>query len=93
MTSVPAVTETCGADAHTAFKGGVPAMTRSMAAQRAEKKIRVNSIAAGAVLTERVKQLISEEDAFCQKSLPGSAEPSEAAALAAYPAGVAKRGG
>ena len=84
MTSVRAVIGTCGADAYTASKGGVLAMTRAMAAQWAEKKIRVNAIAAGVVLTERVKRLISENDAIFQKSLLGPAEPGDVAALAAY---------
>ena len=84
MTSLRAVIGTYGADAYTASKGGVLALTRAMAMQWADKNIRVNAIAAGVVLSERVKRLISEEDAIFQKSLLGPSEPKDVAALAAY---------
>ena len=84
MTSLRAVIGTYGADAYTASKGGVLALTRAMAMQWAEKNIRVNAIAAGVVLSERVRRLISEEDAIYRKSLLGPSEPKDVAALAAY---------
>jgi NAD(P)-dependent dehydrogenase (short-subunit alcohol dehydrogenase family) len=47
-----------GRDCYTAAKGAVAAMTRSMAVEYAPHKIRVNAIAPGVVLTNRVKTLM-----------------------------------
>lgn len=45
---------TKGRDAYTAAKGAVTALTRSMAVEFAPDKIRVNAIAPGSTLTERI---------------------------------------
>lgn len=49
-----------GIDAYTAAKGGVIAMTRSMAVEFAPQGIRVNCLVAGMVLTERIKALLQD---------------------------------
>ena len=51
---------TPGADGYTAAKGGIVSLTRALAVQCAKKRIRVNAIAPGAVLTERVQALIEQ---------------------------------
>ncbi|MBI4921593.1 MAG: SDR family oxidoreductase [Devosia nanyangense] len=74
-------------DAYTAAKGGVIALTRSMAVEFAKDKIRVNTIIPGAVGTERVLRfranephLESQWDAY----LLGLAEPIDVAYAAVY---------
>jgi NAD(P)-dependent dehydrogenase (short-subunit alcohol dehydrogenase family) len=49
-----------GKDAYTAAKGGVVALTRSMAVEYAAHNIRVNALAPGATQTERVKGYIAQ---------------------------------
>ena len=56
--SIVALRALPGRDCYTAAKGAVAAMTRSMAVEYAADKIRVNAIAPGVVLTERVKKLL-----------------------------------
>ena len=84
MTSLRAVIGTRGADAYTASKGGVLSLTRALALQWADAGIRVNAIAPGVVLTDRVRGLISEDDPIATKSLVGPAEPDDVASLAVY---------
>jgi len=60
MSSIVALRALPGRDCYTAAKGGIAAMTRSMAVEYAPHKIRVNAIAPGVVLTERVKNLMKE---------------------------------
>lgn len=74
-------------DAYTAAKGGVIALTRSMAVEFAKDRIRVNTIVPGAVATERVlgfyekePHLKSQWDAY----LLGLAEPIDVAYAAVY---------
>ena len=74
-------------DAYTAAKGGVIALTRSMAVEFAKDRIRVNTIIPGAVATERVlgfyekePHLKSQWDAY----LLGLAEPIDVAWAAVY---------
>ena len=47
-------------DCYTAAKGGVAALTRSMAVEYAPDNIRVNAIAPGLVITPRVEALLPE---------------------------------
>ena len=61
-TSIRAMIGTAGADAYTSAKGGVRALTQALALQWAEKNIRVNAIAPGVILTERVRALLREDD-------------------------------
>ncbi|MDH3452955.1 MAG: SDR family oxidoreductase, partial [Gammaproteobacteria bacterium] len=58
--SIRAMIGTAGADGYTAAKGGIVTLTRALALQCAPKGIRVNAIAPGAVLTERVKKLMAQ---------------------------------
>lgn len=57
MVALMALTER---DCYTAAKGGVAALTRSMAVEYAPDNIRVNAIAPGLVLTPRVEALLPE---------------------------------
>jgi len=74
-------------DAYTAAKGGIIALTRSMAVEFAKDGIRVNTIVPGAVATERVlgffdrePHLKKQQDAY----LLGLAEPIDVAYAALY---------
>ncbi len=82
--SMRAVIGTHGADAYTAAKGGVLAMSRAMAMQWADKKIRVNILAPGVVLTERVAAMITPDNPIYKKSLLGPSEPDDVANLALF---------
>lgn len=84
VASLRAVIGTRGADAYTAAKGGVLSMSRAMAMQWAEQNIRVNVIAAGMVLTERIKNLIRPDDPIYQKMLLGPCEVEDVAELVLY---------
>jgi NAD(P)-dependent dehydrogenase (short-subunit alcohol dehydrogenase family) len=83
-TSIRAMIGTAGADAYTSAKGGVRALTQALALQWAEHKIRVNAIAPGVILTERVKALLREDDPIFRKSLLGASAPEDVARLALY---------
>jgi len=83
-TSIRALIGTAGADAYSSAKGGVRALTRALALQWAEKNIRVNAIAPGVILSERVKALLSEDDPIYKKSLLGPSDPEEVAQMALY---------
>jgi NAD(P)-dependent dehydrogenase (short-subunit alcohol dehydrogenase family) len=83
-TSIRAMIGTAGADAYTAAKGGVRALTQALALQWAPARIRVNAIAPGVVLSERVRNLLREDDPIFQKSLLGPSEPEDVAAMALY---------
>ncbi|MEM9476969.1 MAG: SDR family NAD(P)-dependent oxidoreductase [Pseudomonadota bacterium] len=84
ISSLRAVIGTDGADAYTASKGGVLAMSRAMAMQWADKNIRVNVMAPGVVLTERVAAFIKPDNPIYRKSLLGPSEPTDVASLALY---------
>jgi NAD(P)-dependent dehydrogenase (short-subunit alcohol dehydrogenase family) len=83
-TSIRAMIGTAGADAYSAAKGGVRALTRALALQWAAHDIRVNAIAPGVILTERVRALLREDDPIFQKSLLGASEPEDVAQMALY---------
>src|SRR5690606_20226017 len=53
-TSLVALRGIAGRDAYTAAKGGIAALTRSMAANFAPRNVRVNAIAPGGIATERI---------------------------------------
>jgi NAD(P)-dependent dehydrogenase (short-subunit alcohol dehydrogenase family) len=83
-TSIRAMIGTAGADAYTSAKGGVRALTRALALQWAAHGIRVNAIAPGVILTERVKALLREDDPIFKKSLLGASTPEDVARMALY---------
>ena len=83
-TSIRAMIGTAGADAYTSAKGGVRALTQALALQWAAHGIRVNAIAPGVILTERVKGLLRADDPIFQKSLLGASAPEDVAGLALY---------
>jgi NAD(P)-dependent dehydrogenase (short-subunit alcohol dehydrogenase family) len=83
-TSIRAMIGTAGADAYTSAKGGVRALTRALALQWAEHGIRVNAIAPGVILTERVRALLPEDDPIKLKSPLGASEPEDVARMALY---------
>jgi NAD(P)-dependent dehydrogenase (short-subunit alcohol dehydrogenase family) len=58
MSSIVALRALPGRDCYTAAKGAIASLTRSMAVEYAPHKIRVNAIAPGVVLSERVKKLM-----------------------------------
>ena len=84
IASLRAVIGTHGADAYTASKGGVLAMSRAMAMQWAGDGIRVNVMAPGVVLTERVAAFIKPDNPIYRKSLLGPSAPGDVANLALY---------
>jgi NAD(P)-dependent dehydrogenase (short-subunit alcohol dehydrogenase family) len=79
-----------GRDCYTAAKGGVAAMTRSMAVEYAPYKIRVNAIAPSVTLTERVKRLLAGNanvSKLAASHLLGLGQPIHVANMAVYLAG------
>lgn len=77
-----------GRDCYTAAKGGVAAMTRSMAVEYADRNIRVNAVAPAATRTERVIALAEAnehiDDLVRQGQLLGWCEPMDIAHMALY---------
>jgi NAD(P)-dependent dehydrogenase (short-subunit alcohol dehydrogenase family) len=71
-TSIRAMKATQGADAYTAAKGGVLALTRALAQELAPDRIRVNAIAPGLVATDRVRGMTEGilEDTDIAKTTP-----------------------
>jgi NAD(P)-dependent dehydrogenase (short-subunit alcohol dehydrogenase family) len=94
MTSNVALMAVPGRDSYTAAKGGVAAMTRSMAAEYAKHNIRVNAIAPSVTLTERVRKLLANHPGVAEladKHLVGMAEPEDVANAALHLASDASR--
>lgn len=77
-----------GRDCYSAAKGGVAAMTRSMAVEYAPHNIRVNAVAPGVTRTERVIKLAKANehiDALVREGqLLGWCEPIDIARMALY---------
>lgn len=74
-------------DCYTAAKGGVSSVTRSMAHEYAPDRIRVNAIAPGLTLSERVRHLVEsrpEAKATLDQCLLGPCEPIDMAYMAIY---------
>ncbi|MEM8973260.1 MAG: SDR family oxidoreductase [Pseudomonadota bacterium] len=87
MSSNVALMALPGRDCYTAAKGGVASMTRSMAAEYAEHKIRVNAIAPSVTLSDRVKKLMAaspEVEKIGQSHLLGLGLPIHIAEMAVY---------
>jgi NAD(P)-dependent dehydrogenase (short-subunit alcohol dehydrogenase family) len=87
MASIVALRAVPGRDCYTAAKGAIAALTRSMAVEYAAHKIRVNAIAPGVVLTERVKKLLEgskDVEKLATTHLLGLGLPGHMAAMAVY---------
>ena len=88
--SIRSMIGTSGADGYTAAKGGVVTLTRALALQCAPKRIRVNAIAPGAVLTERVRKLMEQgndsgpDEKMVKRHLLGLGEPEDVAPVALF---------
>ena len=76
-----------GRDCYTAAKGGVAALTRSLAVEFAPQRVRVNALAPSATMTERVKRLMAGNpaiDRLAQSHLLGLIQPEDVASAALY---------
>lgn len=87
MSSNVALMGVPGRDCYTAAKGGIAAITRSLAVAYAPQKVRVNAIAPSATMTERVRRLVAGNTALQQLAdshLLGLIEPEDIAGCALY---------
>jgi len=74
-------------DAYTAAKGGISSLTRSMAVEFAPHKIRVNAVAPGVTLTDRVRRLLVEDGSsnkIADASPLGTMDPMDIAQAALF---------
>jgi len=87
MASNLALMGIAGRDCYTAAKGGIAAITRSLAVAYAPERVRVNAIAPSATKTERVLKLMQGNAAvarLAQSHLLGLIEPQDVADAALY---------
>src|ERR1700726_465446 len=87
MASNVALMGVAGRDCYTAAKGGIAAITRSLAVAYAPQRVRVNAIAPSATMTERVKKLVAGNAALTRLAdshLLGLIEPDDIASMALY---------
>jgi NAD(P)-dependent dehydrogenase (short-subunit alcohol dehydrogenase family) len=87
MTSNLALMGISGRDCYTAAKGGVAALTRSLAVEFAPHQVRVNAIAPSATMTERVRKLMAGNaavDRLARSHLLGLIQPEDIASAALY---------
>jgi NAD(P)-dependent dehydrogenase (short-subunit alcohol dehydrogenase family) len=87
MSSNVALMGVPGRDCYTAAKGGIAAITRSLAVAYAPQKVRVNAIAPSATMTERVRRLVAGNAALTKLAdshLLGLIEPEDIARMALY---------
>jgi NAD(P)-dependent dehydrogenase (short-subunit alcohol dehydrogenase family) len=87
MSSNVALMGVPGRDCYTAAKGGIAAITRSLAVAYAAQRVRVNAIAPSATMTERVKRLVAGNTALqklADSHLLGLIEPTDIADCALY---------
>ncbi|TDR89183.1 SDR family NAD(P)-dependent oxidoreductase [Enterovirga rhinocerotis] len=76
-----------GKDAYTAAKGGVAALTRSMAVEFAAQKVRVNAISPCITLTPRVREQLAKLEStkrIAEQHLVGLADPDDVAMAALF---------
>jgi NAD(P)-dependent dehydrogenase (short-subunit alcohol dehydrogenase family) len=83
-TSIRALIGTAGADAYSAAKGGVLALTKALALQWGPANIRVNAVSPGVILSERVRAMLRDDDPLVRKSLLGAGEPEDVADMALF---------
>jgi NAD(P)-dependent dehydrogenase (short-subunit alcohol dehydrogenase family) len=80
MASLAGVTGTTGRDAYTATKGGVIALTRSVAKNFVKANVRVNAIAPGLVATEKADVTAEVEQAMgAMQGVPQLGQPTDIA--------------
>lgn len=87
MASVVALMGFPGRDCYTAAKGGVAALTRSLAVEFGPKRVRVNAVAPTVTLTERVRALLAGNTAMqglAETHLLGLGEPMDMAQAVLY---------
>ena len=87
MSSNVALMGVAGRDCYTAAKGGIAAITRSLAVAYAPHRVRVNAIAPSTTMTERVKKLVAGNAALTRlldSHLLGPIEPDDVAMTALY---------
>lgn len=87
MSSNVALMGVAGRDCYTAAKGGIAAITRSLAVAYAPQKVRVNAIAPSATMTERVRKLVAGNAALTRLAdshLLGLIGPDDIAGMALY---------
>jgi NAD(P)-dependent dehydrogenase (short-subunit alcohol dehydrogenase family) len=86
-TSIVALAGMPGRDGYTAAKGGVLALTRSMAVEYGKHNIKVNAIAPGVIQTERVKEHLAHDprvERVVSRHLLGLGEPLDIAHMALF---------
>ena len=87
MSSNMALMGVPGRDCYTAAKGGVAALTRSLAVEFAAQRVRVNAIAPSATMTERLVKLVALNPAvnkLAESHLLGTILPADIANAALY---------
>ncbi len=87
MSSNVALMGVPGRDCYTAAKGGIAAITRSLAVAYAPQKVRVNAIAPSATMTDRVRRLVAGNVALTKLAdshLLGLIEPEDIAQAVLY---------
>jgi len=87
MASNLALMGIAGRDCYTAAKGGVAALTRSLAVEFAPQRVRVNAIAPSATMTARVQKLMAGNpavDKLARSHLLGLIQPEDIANAALF---------
>ena len=87
MSSSVAIMAMPGRDCYTAAKGGISALTRSMAVEYAADRIRVNAVAPAVTLSERVKKQLEGNpvtEELGRQHLLGLIEPIHIADMVVY---------
>jgi NAD(P)-dependent dehydrogenase (short-subunit alcohol dehydrogenase family) len=86
LTSVGAIIALPNWDCYTAAKGGVAALTRSMAVGYAAENVRVNAIAPGMIMTSRVaaRERAGRVKELADRHLLGFGVPEDVAHMAVY---------
>jgi NAD(P)-dependent dehydrogenase (short-subunit alcohol dehydrogenase family) len=87
MSSVVSLIGVPGLDFYTAAKGAISALTRTLAMQHAASRIRVNAIAPGVTMTERVLALSGGDVSrfpLSRKQVMGPSQPADVANAALF---------